>query len=111
MIRRTLKRVNTLARSAGEQLNRTVIGVRVMAHCLLLYFKGGSTRFYSKNGQDWGKTGSMYIVTDNYDRSYFSKRMWQQFKSIIDWTEYYINADNFGHRVGLMLEWNIKFSL
>lgn len=111
MIRRILTRVNKLAREAGKELDKKIIGVRVMAHVLLLYFKGGSTRFYTKGGKDWGKTGSMYIVTDNYDTANFSKRMWQQFKDIINWTGYYINATLPGQRFGLMLEWNIKYSL
>ena len=107
---RRLQQANQLALQIKEELGKEIVGVRVMTNCLLLYFRGGVTRFYSKKNQDWGAVGSMYFVTEGFNRESLSNRLWEQFKSLIEWTEYWVHA-NVIERAFLILEYNIKYGL
>ena len=103
------KKINKFAKQVGEELGRTITGIRVMANCLLLYFDKGSCRFYSKKGMQWGNIGTMYIVPCNFNRETITKRMWVQFEDLIKWTEQWIHA-SFTERLWLRIEYNMRFA-
>jgi hypothetical protein len=106
---RILDRVNLLAKQIKKELGRNLIGVRVFHKCLLLYFSKGRTRFYSKNGQDWGKADTMYFVTVNFNLENINTKLWQQYRDLITWTSLWVEASAV-RKWWLYLEYNIKYA-
>jgi hypothetical protein len=100
---------NAWASNMQDKINKEVIAIRVFHNCLCVYFKQGSCRFFSKEGLDWGITGSIYFITNNFNINNISTRLLEQYKSLIMWTAEYINA-NYVRRLWLQLEYKIKYS-
>lgn len=103
------KKLNQLAQHLLETTGRKLVAAKVFANCLLLYFKAGSCRFYSKEGFNWGRVGSVLFTTVEFSRKAISKTLWSRHESLIKWYEEYIHASNFVHKLGLVLEYNIKY--
>lgn len=107
---RVFRMVNAKALNIEEEINKEVIAIRVFHNCLCIYFKKGSCKFFSKEGLDWGVTGAIYFVTNKFNISSMSKRLVEQYESLIKWTAEYVDA-SYIRRLWLQLEYKIKYSL
>lgn len=103
---RILNRVNEFARKVKEESNKTVVAVRVFTNCLCVYFDNGATKFYSKMQQAWGNVGNVYFVTQTFNRKFLPARLVEEFRSLVEWTQYWVDGKS--NRLWLTLEYNIK---
>lgn len=108
-MRKTLNNINKLYSKVLNELGKQVVGVRVFANCLLLYFEKGSCRFYSKMGLDWGSIGSLYFVSNNLHTETITNKFYEEYEALINWYEEYTNTNNIFYKLWLMLVYNIKF--
>ena len=102
-------KINDLAKRIKEELGQVVLAIRVYSNCLLLYFKSGAVRFYSKRNKDWGRVGKIFFVTVNFNPQNLSKKLREEFKELIEWTKRWVEASSLSKLI-LNLEYNIKFS-
>lgn len=109
-MRRYLIQANTLAKQIEQEEGKTVVGVRVFSNTLLLYFSEGKCLFRSKEGLNWGPTGSMYFPTINFRVSSISKRLHSQYKDLIQWTKDYVEGSIFA-KIFLLMEYTAKYAL
>lgn len=106
---RILKAANAKAILIEKETGKEVIAIRVFHNCLCIYFTKGSCRFFSKEKLDWGFTGAIYFVTNNFHKTKLSKRLVEQYNNVINWTSEYIEA-SYVQKLWLQLEYKIKYS-
>jgi len=102
-----LDKIDKLAIKVEQEIGKKVKAVRVFTNCLCLYLENGATRFYSKMNQAWGKTGNVYFVTKNFSKDTLPKSLRREFKSLIEWTQYWVEGT--ASKLWLTLEYNIKY--